>query len=108
MIDCARIPLAANSQSAGYLFDSTMLYLIGYAFKRGLQNISIVYTAGFTTIPFEIAQACIDLVALKYKEMTRIGLQSQTLGNEMVSYRFWDLTSNQKGLLTQYKKVVPI
>ena len=45
----------------------------GYWFTRRPQNVVISYTAGYATTPPEIAQACIELVALRYRERSRIG-----------------------------------
>jgi len=101
------IPLS-DGQSVGYLFDERSLYLIGYTFTIGFLNVKIVYTAGYTTIPYAISQACIDLVALKYKEKDRVGVQSINLATETITYKTWDLTSQAKGMLNEYRRTTPI
>jgi hypothetical protein len=107
-VDGVNISPAANSQGSGYLFDQYSAYLTGYSFTRGYQNVVIAYTAGYTTVPPGIAQACLDLVALKYKERDRIGLQSKIMAGDTVTYKTWDLTTSMKGMLTQYQKRVPV
>lgn len=41
------------------------------AFPRGKKNIRLQYTAGYLTIPRDIEQACVELVALKYYDRGR-------------------------------------
>jgi hypothetical protein len=106
-IDGVAIP-ASDGTSPGYLFDDRSLYLIGYEFTKGFLNVRAVYTAGYTIIPWAISQACIDLISLKYKERDRIGIQSLALATETVTYRIWDLTSQTKGMLNEYKRTTPV
>jgi hypothetical protein len=103
------VPRAPPSLAAGYSFSSTQLSVRGYKFSRGTQNIAIAYTAGYPTTPPEIAQACIELVSLRYRERTRIGEVSRSLGGaETVSYSQKDLSDAIKTLLLQYRLVAPV
>lgn len=99
---------AADSQSSGYLYDDNTVYLSGYTFWRGLQNIKISYSAGYSVIPYDIAQACIELVAMRFKEKERIGLASQAIGGETTAYSIKDMPSSVQTTLNQYRRVVPI
>jgi len=93
---------------AGFTFDSNGILLRqGYRFVRGVANVSVVYTAGYATIPGEIEQAAIEMIALKTAERRRVGISSQTLAGESVAYRDVDMTASIKSLLNQYKKVAP-
>ena len=59
--------------------------------------------------PSEISQACIELVVLRYRERTRIGEMSRSLGGaETVSYSQKDMSDSIKTLLTQHRRVAPI
>jgi hypothetical protein len=51
-IDGVAIPAAPDSVSPGYVLeaDTGMLDLRGYAFRRGVQNVSVTYVAGFLLI----------------------------------------------------------
>jgi hypothetical protein len=81
----------------------------GYYFVRGTQNVIVSYTAGYSTTPPEIAQACIELVALRYRERTRVGEVSKALGGgETVSYSQKDMSAAVLTLLQQYRVVSPI
>ena len=72
-IDGQAVPQASSIGAHGYTFSATQLAVCGYKFCRGAQNVVVEYTAGYATAPPDIAQACIELVALRYRERTRIG-----------------------------------
>lgn len=110
-IDGLAIPPAPDGGGfgAGYVFSPTELALRGYVFTRRPQNVTITYTAGYPVIPLDIAQACIDLVCLRYRERTRIGEVSRaTGGTETVTYSQRDMSEHVKLLLSQYRRVAPI
>src|SRR5215469_1463317 len=67
-VDGIAIAPAAGPGQPGYLFDDNSIYLSGTAFTRGQQNVAVTYTAGYVATPPELEQACIALVALRYKE----------------------------------------
>lgn len=95
--------------STGYVFSPTQLSVRGYVFTQGIQNVAFSYTAGYPQTPAEIAQACIELVALRYRERTRIGEISKSLGGgETVSYSQKDMSASIATLLQQYRVVAPI
>src|SRR5439155_2608028 len=58
---------------AGYLFTPTQLAIRGYAVPRKAGCVTMQYTAGYPETPPDLAQACIELVALRYRERSRIG-----------------------------------
>jgi len=108
-VDGQTIPQAGSSSSAGYSFSTSQLSVRGYRFCRGAQNVVIAYTAGYAITPPDIAQACIDLVALRYRERSRIGEVSKSLGGvETVSYSQKDFSDPIKTLLQQYRLMSPI
>lgn len=95
--------------SPGYRFNGTSITLIGYIFNQGVQNIELSYKAGFATVPLDIEQAVIELVALRYKERDRIGQQSKNMANgETVTYMIKDFPDDVLSLLKNYKKVIPL
>lgn len=54
--------------SDDYVYDSEtgILTLDGFGFSIGRQNVKVVYNAGYTTIPTDLEQACINKVVIKY------------------------------------------
>jgi hypothetical protein len=110
-IDGLAIPPAPNDGGfgAGYVFSPTELALRGYVFTLRPQNVELTYTAGYSAIPPDIAQACIDMVCLRYRERTRIGEVSRAIsGNETVTYSQRDMSEHVKLLLSQYRLVTPV
>ncbi len=104
VIDGMPILPAADALSPGFLFSGSMLYLQGYRFTRGVQNVAVVYTAGFAATPPEIEQACIELVALRYKERDRIGHVSKSVSGETVSFLQKDMPPDVQTVLEQYRR----
>ena len=109
----AQLP-APNAISPGFVFDTQTVYLRGGgypsgsfgfsgSFSKGVQNVVVTYTAGFATIPLDVAQACIELVAMKYAKRNRIDKQSETLGTQQtISYTMADVPASVKTALQPY------
>ena len=108
MIDGRDIPQSNGWGQPGYTFDDTRLTIQGNWFVRGMLNIDLIYTAGYPTIPYEVEQACIDLVCRKYKERDRIGVNSKIINGETIVFSKTDMTDELKSVLRAYQKVVPI
>ena len=108
-IDGAAIPASGPTpNAAGYLFDDSSVYLIGYWFTKGVQNVIVQYSAGYAATPPEIEQACIALTALRYKERDRIGQASKSVAGEVISFQQKDMPADVATLLDQYRNVVPL
>jgi hypothetical protein len=105
-VDGATIPAAQSVTGTGYRFNATSLMLSGYLFSRGMGNVAIAYTAGFTSTPNEIEQACIELVAMRYKERERIGIVSKGMAGESITFSQKDFSDSVLTILKNYKKVV--
>ncbi|HEV2097761.1 MAG TPA: phage head-tail connector protein [Stellaceae bacterium] len=102
-------PSPSTGLTAGYVFSPTQLAVHGYYFTRRAQNVVVTYMAGYPITPPEIAQACIELVALRYRERTRIGEVSRAVGGgETVTYSQKDMSAPIATLLQQYRAVSPI
>jgi hypothetical protein len=98
---------------AGYLFSPTQLVIRGRLVPRKAQCITLQYTAGYAVVPPDLAQACIELVALKYRERNRIGERSRALGGggtasyTTAAFSLRDLSTDVQTLLSQYRAVAP-
>lgn len=91
-----------------YSFYDRAIYLDdGYVFTQGIANITVNYTAGYATVPFGLAQACIELCSLKYRTRERIGHESKSIGGETVTFTVRDLHPEVKKALDQYSDKVP-
>ena len=93
----------------GYLFTPTQLVIRGYAVPRKAGCVTLQYTAGYSVIPPDLAQACIELVAMRYRERSRIGEVARAIGGgETVSYSQKDMSDSTKTLIQAYRAVAPI
>ncbi len=113
------INASPDGYQSGYVFDERMLYLIegsligsNYAPGRFPKwpplGVHVSYSAGFTTVPFDLEQACIEVVGLRYKEKDRIGVQSKTLATETISYVLSALSQSGAAIINNYRRVVPM
>jgi hypothetical protein len=100
------VPAAPNAQEAGYRFDERRLVLQGYTFIKGMLNCSVAYTADFSNNA-DIEQACIEVVANRYREKDRIGLVSKGLAGETITFSQKDIPASARDVLRVYRKVVP-
>ncbi len=91
-VDGVAIPAAPSGGAPGYgyVFDADLIYIrtgASYSgtptlFTKGVQNVVLSYTAGFATIPADINQACVELIADKLAKQARIDKKSETLGSQ--------------------------
>lgn len=77
-------------------------------FARGYQNFRVVYTAGFSTVPLEVQQACAELAAAVYKSREQNAhLQSENLDGysytALTEKTFNNLSIASRYALYQYK-----
>lgn len=106
VIDGQTIPAGDPFQTPGYYFTSTMLMLTRYCFCRGLGNVTISYTAGYATIPADLAQAINEWVALRYREIGHLDKSSEGLPNMTTAYLVKDMRPSTQLVLDRYKRVV--
>lgn len=105
-VDDIPIMPAITDNSAGYTFDDEQLVLNGAVFYKGRINCKVVYNAGFTEVPSEIEQACLELVSFKYKQIEHIDQGSKVVAGENVSFIVKDIAPFIKVILNNYKKVI--
>ena len=86
-IDSASIPASTGPLVAGFTFDARRVLLRGFRFCRGVQNVSLTYTAGYSSVPVDLKRAAIEAFALAYRQRTHIGEKSNSLGGR-VTIRF--------------------
>lgn len=108
MIDNRPIPIGDPVLMPGYYFTPTMLLLNGFSFTRGYGNVVITYTAGLSTIPLNLEQACIELVGLRFREKDRIGLNSKGMAGESTAFQQKDMPPSVATVLEHYKRILPL
>lgn len=100
-------PPLGTGNGGGFVFDDESVMLTGYRFNRGFQNITITYTAGYPSIPADVEQAALDMLGDWFKYRDRIGTLSQALEQQTITFVNTDIPARARGVLQQYKKVVP-
>ena len=105
-VDGFTIPPAPNSISYGFVADDLMLYIrpggTPSVFNKGVQNCTVVYTAGYAVIPPDVAQVCIEIVAFHFAKRDRMDKASETLGTaQTISFSQADMPAGAKLALKQ-------
>jgi hypothetical protein len=75
------IPAVSGPMGSGYGIEDNgnFIYLRGYVFWRGVQNVQITYTAGASSVPGDIQRAFTRHVALELKRKDSINIVSDSL-----------------------------
>lgn len=110
VVDGVIIPSSTAYNMPGYYLDSKMqsIRLRQQLFTKGRGNVSLSYTAGYAATPPELEQACIETIALRYRERDRIGHASKSLQGETVAFTIVDFPKPVMTILNNYKKVIPL
>lgn len=79
-----------------------------YLFTKGLKNIDFAYNAGYSTVPEDLEQACIELAAWMFKQSTPgsalLGESSKSFPDGSISFIVKELLPQVKMVLEKYKK----
>jgi hypothetical protein len=105
-IDGQAIPARSSVTGSGYVFTSSgLVKLVGYTLSRGVQNIVIVYTAGYATVPNDIKQALQETGAFIYLNRERLGEISKNIEGAVVQYVRDETLPMFRRVVENYKKV---
>lgn len=80
----------------------------GPGFSPGVQNVEVVYSAGFAAVPFDLEMAARKTVGLNYKRRSWIGQKSQAMasGAGTVSYGTWEMDIDCERTIHYYDRRV--
>jgi len=80
----------------------------GTVFSEGSRNVDITYKAGYEVVPYDIQLACKKLVALAFKETDsdRVGIQSQSFGDQNTSFVTSEFPDDIKKILNPHRKIL--
>lgn len=78
-----------------------------HAFRTGVSNVRIDYTAGFDALPADVEQAVIETVALNFRRRDHLDVASKALAGETVSYLIDELTPSARRILSNYRVIAP-
>ncbi len=100
----ALFPSAANR---GFFSYSNSSYTWPGTFTRGIQNIYVQYTAGYSSVPQDIDFAVRKWVALNYKRKGWIDQRSQAMaaGAGTISYRDWEMSPDIQEVIFHHTRL---
>jgi hypothetical protein len=106
----ARAPLGpgATNGAGGYTFDDQMIYLSGFVFCSGRQNVIVNYTAGYAMTPPDLEQACIDIISDWFKAKDRIGKSGESIEGQSISFSLAQVPPRAMGVISGYRRVSPV
>lgn len=105
-VDGVAISQATTAVAAGFLFDARRVLLRGWRFCRGVQNVTIGYTAGYTSTPLDLKQAAIEAFALSYRQRTHIGEKSNSMGGQVtLSFDMSAVPPRSLSVFQQYRRI---
>jgi hypothetical protein len=109
-VDGVAIPqslgFSSGTQTAGYLWDSRRILLRGFRFCRGVQNVAVSYTAGYTSVPLDLKQAALEAFALTYRQRTHIGEKSNSMGGQVtLSFDMSEVPARSMCVFGQYRRI---
>jgi uncharacterized phiE125 gp8 family phage protein len=108
VFDAASLLLPAN-----YVYDANGQRNIGSVrlfqgtatfFQRGIQNVKVVYVAGYATLPEDAEMAAVHLVAWLLSRSGSEGMSAATLGAKSESYEPDSIPPYIKRMVAAYKK----
>jgi len=78
----------------------------GGTFQVGIRNLKVEYTAGYTSIPNDLQQACLEVIAYYFKntEDNRFGVTTRTMGGGSVTIETTDIPKSALRILERYKR----
>jgi len=105
-IDGVPIQQATNPTVAGFLWDSRRVLLRGFRFCRGVQNVQLSYTAGYSSVPLDLRQASIEAFALAYRQRVRIGEKSNSMSGQItIAFDMSDIPPRSLAVFSQYRRL---
>lgn len=111
------IPAAPDAVSYGYVADEWGVWLRGYDFCRGIQNVALTYTAGYTAIPMDLQEAALEAVAAYVAArangdpraiVLKAGGSQITYARDNADLAAICFTANVTSVLNQRRRVAPI
>ncbi len=90
-----------------YTIDESEMFIQmdGRTLKDGYKNVKITYTGGYLTIPGDLELACIEQVALKFREATEknLGVTARGFADGSVSFNWREILPQIKMILDGYR-----
>ena len=104
-VDTVAVAAASNEIATGYVFDESTIYLrSGALFTRGVRNIKLTYTAGYSVVPDDVRQAAVEWILFKLAKRDRPDKKSEIIGQQTVHFDMNDMPAGVASALKQYRR----
>lgn len=105
----AESPSTPLTENVDFVFDTRgVIRLFAMSFPRGVANIQVVYEAGFTEAPSDLAHAAAKWAAVRYKELDRLGQISKSMGGETVTFDTKAMPDDVRQIVDKYSSKAAI
>jgi hypothetical protein len=100
----AGAPAQLLTLGVDYTFDAYGLVLYhGAKWPKGTQNVAVVYTAGYNSMPADLIHAASKVGALRYRELERLGQKSKVIDTENITFDLSELPPDVLAIVERYK-----
>jgi hypothetical protein len=105
-VDGVAITQSTLPALSGFVWDSRRILLRGFTFGRGVQNVQVSYTAGYSAVPLDLKQAAIEALALAYRQRTHIGEKSSSMGGQVtLAFDVSGMPDRSLAVFNQYRRI---
>ncbi len=105
-VDGVAITQSTTPTMSGFLWDGRRILLRGFTFRRGVQNVQVSYTAGYSAVPLDLKQAALEAFALTYRQRTHIGEKSNSMGGQVtLNFDMSDVPPRSMTVFGQYRRI---
>jgi hypothetical protein len=92
--------------SAYYRIADEKIIVYNYGtFSKGTQNIKITYNAGFTSVPYDLKQACVEEVGRIFNRRKQRDITNESIGDGNKTYITDNFLPLTKTVLDKYKSI---
>lgn len=98
-------PASSWASGSGWYLVGDAIWMLGSEVDEGCL-VELAYTAGYATVPEDLAQAATELVAIKFSERKHVGSQTQNLSGYSVTWLPAIVPQTVKDVVDHYR--VPV
>ncbi len=103
LIDGTTILVSPDGTSDGYMVIRDVIHLRGSIKLKCTSIVDVTYTAGFQTIPADVVQAVVEIVALNFQGKDRLGQMSRSINGDSVTFAVFQTPATVKTVIDTYK-----
>ncbi len=108
-VDGISVLARVTAGDGGWVLDKEMGKLTrdGAIFTRGIDNVVVAYKAGYATVPRDVEQCVIEMVALRFIDRSHIGMGSVSMEGQTQVYNGGGNLAFIRGVVEAYRRRDP-